>query len=73
MIKKIVHLDPFLGEIELTEVGKTNMNLIGETRVDTIYSDVRGNLYIDTWITTGGDSLPMVYLRKELVDMIKKL
>lgn len=71
MIKKVVHLDPFLGEIELTEVAETTMYLMGETRVDTVYSDVMGNLYINTWITTGSDPLPMVYLRKELVDMIK--
>ena len=71
MVKKIVHLNPFLGEIELTEVAETSMHLMGETRVDTVYSDVIGNLYINTWITTSSDPLPMVYLRKELVDIIK--
>jgi hypothetical protein len=73
MVKKIVHKDPFVGEIELTQVAETSMHLMGESRIDTIYSDARSNLYINTWVTTGGDPIPMVYLRKELVDIIKKL
>lgn len=69
MDKKIIK-DPFLGEIELTKRGQTNMSLMGELRVDTIYTDVRGNYWIDTWATTGGDPIPMMFIRKELIDMI---
>jgi hypothetical protein len=37
MVKKIIHLDPFLGEIELTEVAETTMHLMGETRLPQKY------------------------------------
>ena len=69
MDKKII-TDPFLGKIELTKKGETSMNLMGESRVDTIYTDERGNYWIDTWTTTGGDPIPMKFLRKELIEMI---
>ena len=69
MDKKII-TDPFLGKIELTKKGETSINLMGESRVDTIYTDERGNYWIDTWVTTGGDPKPMKFLRKELIEMI---
>ena len=67
------HKDPFLGEIELTKLGETSINAMGESQVNTIYSDERGNYYVDTWNTGGGDMLPMMFLRKELVDKINEL
>lgn len=72
-MEKIKYKDPFLGEIELTKHGETSMHLLGESRVDSIYLDERENLYIDTWITTGGDKEPMMYLRKDLVDKIVEI
>lgn len=65
--------DPFLGEIELTKLGETSKHLMGESRIDTIYVDERGNYYIDTWTTTGGDPTPPIFLRKEIVDKIVEL
>lgn len=67
------HKDPFLGEIELTKLGETSRHLMGESRVDTIYVNERGDYYIDTWTTTGGDRTPMMFLRKELIDKINEL
>ena len=70
---KIKYKDPFLGEIELTKLGETSMHLIGESRVDTIYTDEYGNYYIDTWVTTGNDRQSMLFLRKELINKINEL
>jgi len=67
--KKIIK-DPFVGEVELTEVGETSRHAVGENIVDTIYEDDRGNYWIDTWSTTGGDPQPMMFLRKDLVEEI---
>jgi hypothetical protein len=66
--------DPFLGEIELTKVDETNMNLMGESKIDTLFRDDKGNCWINTWTTFGGgiENEPMTYLRKEIVDLIKK-
>lgn len=74
MIKKIIE-NPFLGKIEITKVGQTSMAAQGEIRIDTIYEDERGGLYIDTFITTDfdKDKQPMIFLRKEIVDIIKNL
>ena len=69
MDKRIIK-DPFMGEIEVIKLGETSMHLMGESMVNTIYRDTRGNLWIDTWTTSGGDSMPMKLLRKELVDKI---
>ena len=66
--------DPFLVEIELTKVGETSMHLIGESRVDTIYQDVKENLWIATRFTTGSmDEIIMTFLRKEIVDEIVEI
>lgn len=69
----IKYKDPFLGEIELEKVGETSMNLMGESQVDTIYVDVKGNFWICSWVTTGGDPVPMRFLRKELIDKIVEI
>jgi hypothetical protein len=71
MDKKTIK-DPFLGEIELTKVGETSMHLMGESKVETLYVDSRNNLWIDTWSTVGGgmEDVPMMYLRKEVVNKI---
>ena len=69
MDKKII-TDPFIGKIELTKMGETSKHMMGESRVDTIYTDERGNYWIDTWATTGGDPIPMIFLRKELIETI---
>jgi hypothetical protein len=72
-MNKRIHKDPFRGEVELTKVGETTKSMVGESRVDTIYKDDKGNLYIDTWTTTGGDPIPMTFLRKDLVELIKEM
>ena len=66
----IKYKDPFLGEVELTRVGETAKNLMGESLIDTIYEDPIGNYWIDTWSTTGGDPIPMKFLRKDLINKI---
>jgi hypothetical protein len=48
---KIKYVDPFLGEIELTKIGETSHNAVGETVVRTIYTDKWGNYYVSTWST----------------------
>ena len=68
-MKKIIK-DPFRGEIELTKKGETSKHMLGESRVDTIYVDDRGNYWVDTWSTVGGDPIPMTFLRKEVIDKI---
>jgi len=65
--------DPFFGEIYLKKLGETTINDIGESIVDTIYMDESGNYYIDTWVTTGGDKQPMLFLRKALIDKINEI
>ena len=67
---KIIITDPFMGEIELTKLGETTRNMVGESVIDTIYTDEQGNYWIDTWTTTGGDKTPMTFLRKELIETI---
>ena len=67
--KKIIK-DPFVGEIELTEIGETSRHAIGEHIIDTIYEDSSGNYWIETWATFGLEPKPMVFLRKELVGEI---
>ena len=47
MDKKII-TDPFIGEIELTKMGETSKHMMGESRFDIIYTDERGNYWIDT-------------------------
>ena len=69
--KKIIK-DPFVGEIELTEVGETSRHAVGEHIVDTVYEDSKGNYYIDTWCTMPGEPQPMMFLRKELIEEIIK-
>lgn len=65
------YIDPFIGEIELEEIGETSRHAVGESIVDTLYKDDRGNYYINTWTTTGnGDPQPMTYLWKDLVSLI---
>jgi hypothetical protein len=64
------------GEIELEKIGQTSMYMAGEDRIDTIYTDKRGNFWIETMTTFSGDGLkaePMVMLRKGLVDLIGEL
>jgi hypothetical protein len=72
MSKKIIK-DPFMGEIELTKLGETSKLMMGESRIDTIYTDDKENIWIDTWSTTGGNPIPMLFLRKGLVDLIIEL
>ena len=72
MSKKIIK-DPFMGEIELTKLGETSKHMMGESRIDTIYTDNKENIWVDTWVTSGGDSIPMTFLRKGLVDLIIEL
>lgn len=72
MSKKIIK-DPFMGEIELTKLGETSKHMMGESRIDTIYTDDKENIWVDTWATTGGDPIPMTFLRKDLVDLIIEL
>jgi len=67
------YTDPFLGEIELTELGFTSRHGLGEHIIDTIYIDAWGNYYIETWTTTGGDIRPMMFLRKSLIEKINEL
>jgi hypothetical protein len=69
-MEKKIYKDPFIGEVELTKIGETSIHMMGESKVETIYSDIRGNYWIDTWTTTGGDPIPMTFLRKELLDKI---
>ena len=71
--EKIKYKDPFLGEIELTKVGETSRNAMGESVVETIYTDDRENFYISTWTTIGGDPIPMKIIRKELAEKISQL
>jgi hypothetical protein len=71
--KTVKHIDPFLGEIILTQVGETNRNLMGESRVNTIYTDERDNYWISTWTTTGGDPIPPVFLRRSVIDKILEI
>jgi hypothetical protein len=70
MSKKIIYKNEFLGEIELTELGESSLFIMGESRVDAIYTDDRDNIYIFTW--PGNNPLTPIYLRKEIVDIIKK-
>lgn len=71
--KKIIK-DSFIGEeIELTKVGETSRHAVGECIVDTIYEDSKGNYYIDTWCTWPQEPEPMIFLRKALIDEIKKI
>lgn len=70
--KKVIK-DPFVGEIELTNVGETSRHAVGEHIVDTIYEDSRGNYYIDTWCTAPGEPQPMVFLRKPLVEELTRI
>jgi len=69
--------DPFMGEIELEKVGQTSLHAVGESRVDTIYSDKKGNFWIETTTTFGSDGMfepePMLFIRKGLVDLITQL
>lgn len=64
---------PFLGEIELTKLGEDSRSGFGEDVVNTIYIDDRNNYYIDTWMTIGGDKIPMQFLRKSLINKINRL
>lgn len=67
--------DPFMGKIELEKLDETSLHAVGESRVDTIYSDKRGNFWIET--TTSSDGMfepePMLFIRKGLVDLITQL
>jgi hypothetical protein len=73
MSKKIIYKDKFLGEIELTEIGESSLFIMGESRLDAIYTDDRDNIYIFTWSSVGNNyPLNPIYLRKEIVDIIKK-
>ena len=69
----MIYKDPFFGEIELKKLGETSINAVGESVVDTIYIDERGNYYIDTLVTCGNDKQPMLFLRKTLIDKINEL
>lgn len=60
-------------DVELTKLSETNIHLMGESRVDTIYKDISGNLWIDTWVNNSGNQIPTIFLRKELVDKIIKV
>ena len=70
---KIIHKDPFLGEIELTKVGETSMDMVGESIVKTIYIDGFGGYYISSWTTTGGDPVPLQFLSEDLVDKLVEI
>lgn len=65
--------DPYLGEIELTKLGEDSRSGFGEDVVNRIYVDSCNNYYIDTWTTTGGDKIPMQFLRKSLINKINRL
>ena len=62
--------DPFIGEIELTEIGETSMSGMGEIVIRTVYTDERGNYHIDAWSTTGGDRTPMTFIHKSVIEII---
>jgi hypothetical protein len=64
--------DPFLGEIELTKLGKTSRHLMGESIIETIYVDDWGNYYIDTYLI-GNEKQPMKKITKTLFDRITEL
>jgi len=73
-MKKII-TDPFLGEIEITKLSSDTLSAVGENRVDTVYTDKRGNCWIETY-TTWGDAIkptPIMYIRKELLHKIIKV
>ena len=72
----MIYKDPFIGDIELTKVGETSRHMVGESVVDTLYEDTKGNVYIDTWSTIGDFSMEekrMVLLRKALIEEIVKI
>lgn len=61
---------PFLGEIDLKKVGETSSNLMGETVVRTIYTDLQGHYYIDIWTSFKGTQEPMTIIHKNIVKII---
>jgi len=65
--------DPFLGEVTVTKLGETSMNMVGETVVNTISVDKRGNFWIETWDTIGGDPIPPTFLPSRIVELISEL
>ena len=71
--KTVKYRDPFLGEIILTQVGETNKNPMGESIINTIYTDEHDNYWISTWTTTGGDPTPLTFLRRSLIDKILEI
>lgn len=61
---------PSLGEIEVIKICETPMNIDCESLVHTVYEDIKGNIYIDTWVTTGSDNIKTVCVKKEVIDLI---
>lgn len=65
------YIDPFLGEIELKEIGRLSKDTFESYRTDIIYTDTQDRFYIDSECTTG--KLPMIILSKELIGKICEL
>ena len=65
----MIYKDPFLGDIELEKLITITRNMVGETVVETIYDDNRGNYFIQTLHVDDSKS-SMYRLRKEVVDAI---
>ncbi len=67
-----IYTDRFLGEITLTKIGETLSPKDGGERIGRIiYTDINGNIWIDTWMTTGymGER-PLKCIDKEIIDII---
>lgn len=62
-----------MGQLELTQVGEIGMNPFGESRVDSIFRDIYGNYWIETWTTFGSDNDKPIFLRKELMEELCRI
>lgn len=72
-MEKIKYKDPFVGEIELTEVGESSKHLHGEDIVRTVYEDKFGNYYINLWSTFGTMDATMTFVHKDAVKIIVEI
>lgn len=62
----MVYKDPFLGDIILKKLSVFRNSALGEDIVEVIYTDDRGNFYIDTQLLFGNPS-PMTVISKDLL------
>lgn len=72
----MIYKDPFVGDIELTKLGETpNRFGMGECVNEIIYTDERGNYYVQTCGSYNmlSDKIDMIFLNKSLIDKIKEL